>query len=172
MQKQHFRNKYKKKSMAYHRHIQPSSQSDSLFSENLSSNLKILMLKILDEWNEALDKGNFVDATYASCKRIQHPKPWLTNSKTEAYGFCMTSLKYVLRYLHQCLQITGVNDSFVLWKEIIAGVPEGSILGPFLFNIFVNNIFFFVDTAFLVNYVDDTALFSIQNNSESNEVIK
>ena len=84
----------------------------------------------------------------------------------------MTSLKYVLRYLHQYLQITGVNDSFVLWKDIIAGVPEGSILGPFLFNIFVNNIFFFVDTAFLVNYVDDTTLFSIQNNSESNEVIK
>ena len=84
----------------------------------------------------------------------------------------MTCLKYILRYLHQCLQITGVNDSFVLWKDIIAGVPEGSILGPFLFNIFVNNIFFFVDTAFLVNYVDDTTLFSIQNNSESNEVIK
>ena len=84
----------------------------------------------------------------------------------------MTSLKYVLRYLHQYLQITGVNDSFVLWKDIIAGVPEGLILGPFLFNIFFNNIFFFVDTAFLVNYVDDTTLFSIQNNSESKEVIK
>ena len=84
----------------------------------------------------------------------------------------MTSLNYVLRYLHQYLQITGVNDSFVLWKDIIAGVPEGLILGPFLFNIFFNNIFFFVDTVFLVNYVDDTTLFSIQNNSESKEVMK
>ena len=57
-------------------------------------------------------------------------------AKFEAYGFSITSLRYIRRYLNQRLQRTGVNNSFSLRKNIIGGVPQGSILGSLLFNIY------------------------------------
>ena len=52
-------------------------------------------------------------------------------AKLEAYGFSISFLRYVHSYLNQLLQRTGVNSSFILWKDIIASVLEGSILDPF-----------------------------------------
>ena len=66
--------------------------------------------------------------------------------KREAYGFSISSLRYTCSYLNQRLQRTGVNNSFSLWKHIIAGVPHGSILGPLLFNIYIKDIFLVSDT--------------------------
>ena len=69
------------------------------------------------------------------------------------------------------MQLININSSFSLWKDIIAGVPQRSVLGSLLFNTCINKIFLFVDTAFLGNNGDDTTLYSIQNNSKSNQAI-
>ena len=51
-------------------------------------------------------------------------------------------------------------------ERIISGVPQGSILGPLLFSIFLNNLFLFNENSDLSNYADDDTLYSSVNNLE------
>ena len=57
---------------------------------------------------------------------------------------------------------TNVNCHSSLWKKLFSGVTQGSILGPLLVYILINDISFFVDEAFLSNYADETALYSVK----------
>ena len=62
---------------------------------------------------------------------------------------------------------TKVSNSYSSWSEIIAGVLQGSILGPLLFNIFLNTLFLYPEKTFLRNYADDNTLYSTGNTIES-----
>ena len=57
-------------------------------------------------------------------------------------------------------QRVKVNGSFSRWKEINLGVPQGSVLGPLLFNIYINDIFLLMDGTEICSYADDTTLYS------------
>ena len=95
----------------------------------------------------------------------------LLTAKLEAYGFSEKCLNYIQSYLRNHLQITNVNNNFSLWKDIFAGIPQGSILGLLMFNIYINDIFIFPDNVFLRNYADDTNLYSFGENHDTNKNI-
>ena len=72
----------------------------------------------------------------------------------------------MLTYLKKRSQRVRINSSFSTWEEIIAGVPQGSILRRLLFNIFLNEFFYFENRAFISNYADCNVLYAFGFNLE------
>ena len=62
-------------------------------------------------------------------------------TKFKAYGLDSNSATFMKSYLTKRLQRCKINNSFSEWGKVLIGVPQGSILGPLVFNIFLNDIF-------------------------------
>ena len=79
-------------------------------------------------------------------------------SKLSAYGLSDEAVLLLKRYLSDRKQRIKLNNIVSSWSEIKKGVPQGSILGPLLFNVFINDIFYFIEHGTLYNYADDNTI--------------
>ena len=81
-------------------------------------------------------------------------------AKLLAYGFDKLSLKLLFSYLTHRSQRTKLNNAFSSWSQLLRGVPQGSDVGPILFNIYLNDLFYLAELTNVCNFADDTTLFS------------
>ena len=100
------------------------------------------------------------------CKAFDCLNHDLLIAKLEAYGFNNWALKFIYNYLKERKQRTKVNGSYITWRVLKRGVPQVSIIGPLLFNIFINELFFFIKKAMIANYADDTTTYATEYNIE------
>ena len=82
----------------------------------------------------------------------------LLTPKLHAYGFSfktLTSLNSYLRNHRQCVKINNICSDFL---KILSGVPQGSILRPILFDIFLNDLFLCLKNTDLHNFADNNTI--------------
>ena len=91
-------------------------------------------------------------------------------AKLEAYGFHFNALRLLHSYLSDRYQRVRANSNYSSWSEIICGVLQGSTLGPLLFNIYLSDLFFFLDSDIAI-HADDNTPYATSKDIESDSII-
>jgi retron-type reverse transcriptase len=117
------------------------------------------LLKVIEDWKKAVDNNLYVAAVLMDLSKAFDCLPHdLLLLKLKAYSLSENALNLIDDYLSNRKQYVKVSTYFSTWQNIYKGFPQESILGPVLFNVFLNDIFNFVKENKLYNYADDNTL--------------
>ena len=140
--------------------------SPYLFGYRKGHSTEQCLIVMVETWKRALDMNNAAGSILTDLSKafdcLSHE---LLIAKLEAYGFGNTALKYLYDYMKNRKQRVKIEEKFSSWKDLKKGVQQGSIIGPLLFNIFINDIFLFVEKTKLANFADDTTSYSTEKNA-------
>ena len=122
------------------------------------------MVPMIEKWKMARDKGEHAGGILMDLSNafatINHE---LMIAKLHAYGFSRDAVKIAHSYLSDRWH-SKIDGAYSSWKEILCGVPQGSVNGPKRFNIYLNDLFFLFLNTGACNIANDTTPYACDAN--------
>ena len=118
------------------------------------------LIALIETWKSSLDQecnaGSILMDLSKAFDTIDYN---LVLAKLHAYGFDKQALNVIKSYLKDRWQRTKINTAYSYWAQLLLGLPQGSVLGLLLFNIYINDLLFKVNYTDTCNYADDTTFY-------------
>ena len=128
------------------------------------------LVNMIDLWMNAIDSGKMVGVVLVDFKKafdlVDHQ---ILIDKLKIYGIKDEALSWFNTYLTNRKQQVAINNCKSDFKQISYGVPQGSILGPLLFLLFINDLPLYTSNVFTDLYADDTTLYDVHDSMEQIE---
>lgn len=117
------------------------------------------LLKVMEDWTKILDEGGRVDCVYfdfmKAFDKVSHRHLLY---KLEAYHLNKMVLKWISSFLTSRMQRVGVAGSFSGWTPVTSGIPQGSVLGPVFFIMYINDLEWNIESNTYL-FADDTKIY-------------
>ena len=118
-----------------------------------------VIMQLTEYWRLALDEGDCVGTVAMDLSKAFDSMPHgLLIAKLRAYNISYDACLFMVSYLKNRRQRVKIQGQTSEWADINRGVSQGSVLGPLLFNIFINDLFYVPMKSHITNYADDSSL--------------
>ena len=130
------------------------------------------LLEALESWTRALDEGHGVDIIYLDYRKAFDSVPLKRlMEKLRANGLTGKLLRWIESFLTGRRMRVTLGGSFSEWIRVLSGVPQGSVLGPLLFLLFVNELPKWIQTNMKM-FADDTKLWNMVSSVSDSQLIR
>ena len=131
------------------------------------------LLTVLESWTKTLDEGGTVDCIYMDFMKAFDTVPHQRLlEKIKRYGIGGSVLGWISAFLTNRQQRVCINGNYSGWGKVTSGIPQGSVLGPILFVIYINDLPDVIKNSFAYLFADDTKVYKNVACDEDNQALQ